>query len=192
MDSAVEQINENLLTEFTVDYELDKDGTRKVRYVIFKLTPRKYWNNPSEAPAEVKAAAQEALTLQEQIRAANAGVVKISKTDTNALMFFTDAATIAETTDIDAMSALLAQNEMTEKTLELTAHMSDKTTGVKEEIPDILNNASKVKRNKSKNTSSQKADTEQATKEMVSDNGDVAVYAEQDPYDILQQLTLLP
>lgn len=198
LDSAVEQINANLLTEFSVDYTLDKDGTRKVRYVIFKIKPREYWNNPQEAPAEVRAAAQAALELQKQIRAANTGNVRISSTNPNDTVLIADAEEL-HNGGMEAMDALLAQNDITQKTLAMTAQMAEKTSNIKEEIPDMLKSGTtKRKKKTNKNKDSKAKQTENASEIQVQqteqgETSDCTIYTEEDPYDEkLQQLSLLP
>lgn len=99
IDTAVEQINANLLTEFTVSYKMEKEGSRSFKKVIFTLEPRNYSKERGNITPEVVEAARKALLLQTQIDNANKGTVEIKQVDPNAPMVIADAGYIQKAID---------------------------------------------------------------------------------------------
>lgn len=67
---AEKQINENLLTEFTIRYEEIKEG-HKVAYLNFILTPREYYEDLTKATPEELKALKEAQKVEYTIKKSN-------------------------------------------------------------------------------------------------------------------------
>lgn len=84
---AVEQINANLLTEFTVEFTEIKKGGKAVVELCFQITPRKYFTVPELATPEERQALENAMAMNKQLAGNTTGVLKEIKEGT---IFMTD------------------------------------------------------------------------------------------------------
>lgn len=75
LNPAVEQINANLLTEFTVAYTEIKHGGKAVVELQFEITPRLYFTEPSAATPEERQALENALAMSKQLATSNTVVL---------------------------------------------------------------------------------------------------------------------
>lgn len=104
---AEKQINENLLTEFTIRYEEIKEG-HKVAYLNFILTPREYYDDLTKATPEELKALKDAQKVENTIKKSNEKV---------SMMQIDPASSIV----VDASEFIESEKSIVESTLQLDA-----------------------------------------------------------------------
>ena len=104
---AEKQINENLLTEFTIRYEEIKEG-HKVAYLNFILTPREYYDDLTKATPEELKALKDAQKVENTIKKSNEKV---------SMMQIDPASSIV----VDASEFIESEKSIVESTLQLEA-----------------------------------------------------------------------
>ena len=104
---AEKQINENLLTEFTIRYEEIKEG-HKVTHLNFILTPREYYEDLTKATPEELVALREAQKVEYTIKKSNEKVSMMQIDPASSVVVDASAFIEAEKNVVD--SALQIEN----------------------------------------------------------------------------------
>lgn len=169
LDSAVKQINENLLTDFTVTYAEDKEGTNRVQSIIFTLKRREYWDDYSKLTPEAIEAMKNAAKLQERINKASAIDAQLSEytADEETYMIINDSGNVPTFDLVSKLTTLLGKPAPKKETLSIESkpvaeEKQEVTVTENGNVIDVFSNVStneKRKVHKKKQQKEQVADT---------------------------------